>query len=402
MISKFTKIFKYLLILPLFMGVFTYANQAQAIDWGGILGGNTDQYTSGSGLGGLWGNANSYDYNSTSEQHTGDIRLKKQVRRVTQDQDYHETTTLRSGGEVEIRLEVRNTSNTAAIVTVTDQLGGSVVYKKDSLRLNGQPAAAGLTSSGMRLNMAGKSTGVITYNIYVCSGSNSVIRANAYAPGIGSATDGVIIQTPDTQFTNSYSGNDVAVCLNQFQNNSAGQYGSAPSTTSAGNPFGDWTGVNNASSTTTQTNNPFAGWTGVNNSNAASSTVNNPFGDWAGMNNSNPSTTQTNNPFGDWYGANSNSAQSNPFGDWAGVNSTSGYDMRGYTNNTVAYNSSSINSALNSSAGTRSVSYSDATPTTTTTYVAPTTGVNKFAPLLFAGFITAAFLIYKKRTLIFS
>lgn len=399
--TRILNILKIATILPLIMGVFGFPNATQA-DWTEIFGGAGSYNNYGYG----------YDYNQdeTVGQHLGDIRLSKRVRREAVDQDYHETTVIRSGELVEVWIEVKNTSNETVTVAVSDQLDGGMVYKANSIRLDGQPTEPGLTSGNFYIEMGPKSVAIITYEVYACSGSGSAIRATAYSPGIGSATDAVIIESEDSYYTNSYYSYE-STCMSQFynsyssNNSNAGQAGTFGTWTgvnnanavnnSASNPFGDWTGVNNANSnqpstvTTTPnsaTNNPFADWTGVNNANGSNSNANNPFGDWTGVNNANGYSNGNNSPFGNWTGVNNADSTTNPFGDWTGVNnSNSGYDMRGYST------AGSVNGTRNSNvAGSQ------------TYYVAPTTGVNKTAPLWFAGLVAAAFLLYKKRKFIFN
>lgn len=318
------------------MGVFAFPHATEA-DWSDIFG---DYGSYGYG----------YDYNAEQVigQHTGEIRLSKRVRRVDHDQNYHETTVVRSGELVEVWIEVKNTSDVVATVAVSDQLGGSTVYKANSLRLDGQTTPAGLTSGNFFIEMDPDTVAIITYEIYVCGGSSSAIRANAYSPGIGSATDAVIIETEETVYSYSYS-NYESTCMNQFYN---------PSSTAVGN---SGTTLQNYSS---GQSNIFGDWTGVNSANATNNTANNPFGDWTGVN-----------------------------------NNDSGYDMRGYSSTPVAINNASNS---NSSAGTRNVAAANSTPSNSTYFVSPTTGVSKNAPIWFAGLLSASFIIYKKRKLIFN
>jgi hypothetical protein len=169
--------------------------------------------------------------------------------------------------------------------------------------------------------------------------------------------------------------------MNQFQNltntgsvnqttyNSTNSINSNPN-----NPFGNWTGVNNATSGTNSTTN-------------TNPTTNNPFGGWTGVQNNGTAGTAS-NPFGEWTGVQNSESVTNPFGDWTGV-SNSGYDMRGYTTSSTAQTNTVSRATIDDSA-------------LTTYFVAPTTGVNKMAPLWFAGLLTVGFVLFKKRKLIFT
>lgn len=440
------------------LGAFAIPAQASAdFDLGSILAsiGIGNGSTSVSGTYSNSGSYGGYDYNSTSSQHQGDIQMGKVVRDLTRGSGFHENITVRSGSLVEVAIEVKNTSSKYdADVTVTDEIGGSSVYVKNSLIVGGVASTGSLTSGGLRLRIAKKGKITVSYKINVCSGADYPARAYAYAAGIGSATDGAIVKTEQAQY--GYS-DFTSTCLTSFQQassntNSTGTYstnsnpfgswtgvnnadnGSFTSTTTAttnSNPFGNWTGVNSNTATTT-TSNPFGGWTGVNNA-TSNSTVNstatmattssNPFGDWSGVNNANSNTNVNQNPFGEWTGVGSNSgststdpfgnwtgvnnfdtnpgsgsssngASSNPFGDWSGVNSNgSSYDSSGYQTSTDSnYSATSYESSAVAYDNSGSTAYR----------VAPTTGVNKFAPVMFAGMLTLAFLAYRKRKLLFN
>ncbi len=447
----------YLLITLMFMGVFAMPGQVKA-DWTDIFGGSTNgSYGSygtygGYPIGGIlgsrgssYGSYGSYGYSdpysSTSGYNDGNIKINKKVRRIGQDDNYHESALVRSGAIVEVLIEVKNNSKNPAPVVVTDEMGYSSVYKTGTYRLTGATSASGdLTSGGLYITIPAKGTATIIYQVYVCGGSYSSLRAYAYSAGVGSASDAVIIQTQDSQFTYSYA-NNTSTCLNQVQAvytnnnnntnytssnpfagwtgvNNSGTTNSATTTTvtTNSNPFGDWTGVNNMGSTTVTpapvntNNNPFGDWSGVNNMGVTtvtptpqSNSNNNPFGDWTGVNNL--SNTSANNPFAGWSGVNNSSSASNPFQDWSGVNnstttsnpfsdwsgvstSASNYDASGYQASYANYSAETTNPTR--------------TAATTPTYVAPKTGVDKTAPLVFAGFITLIFLAIKKRKLIFN
>lgn len=437
----FQKLIATPLIFLMFMSVFAVPTQAKA-DWTDLLG----QFGIG-GYGQNNSNSGNFDYNSTSAQSDGDIKIIKEVKRIGQDDNYHDDIEVRSGALVEVWIEVKNTSSAIANTTVRDEIGGSMVYVKNSLRVNNQTAQAGLTSGGLRLAIPAKSKLTIIYRMNVCGSSSNALRAYAYAAGIGAATDAIIIETEHFS-VNGYD--ETSLCISQFQNPTGSNANTNTYNGNSGNPFGDWTGVNNSSGITA--NNPFAGWTGVNNSTATSATANNPFGDWTGVNNSNttPSASSTNNPFGDWTGVNnssstgttptnnpfgdwrgvnnsgvntavsnnafgewtgvsSNQTSANPFGDWTGVQSTgntvSDYDMSGYSNN-QADTSVTSNLAVRSNivyADYAATPIADASSTRTPTYfVAPTTGVNSAAPFVFAGLLAAAFMIFRNRKLLFT
>lgn len=356
-------------------------------------------------------NNNSYSsYNPTNAQNNGDIKVYKQVRNLTSNSWSHSSISVRSGSLLEVEIEVKNTSTKySANVVIHDQIFGNMIYVKDSLRVNGQPSAVGLTTNGLVINMPNKSRVIITYQIYACGSSGSAMQASAYAPGVGAGNDAIVVTT-DTLYSNQYD--NTSVCISQLSGqgtSNSGNYGSSSLNSSNSNPFGEWTGVNNAnlglssqSSVTTSVNqNSFGTWTGVGNSNSGLGNSNqsgsvsnpNPFGTWTGVNNtdsvaqSSNSSSSSNNSFGDWTGVdNSNSTTStNPFGTWEGVDS-------------------SYNASTNSDYGTTTVAYgqSSNSQTGTTYYVAPTTGVNTTAPYIFAGLFTAGFLMFKKRKLIFN
>ncbi len=450
---------KQLAVLTLILGLFSTPATASA-DWtdifGGIFGGGNSNYS------------NSYEnYDYTAQQNQGDLELSKRVRVVGQDSKYHEQRQVYSGTLVEIWIEVKNKSRYATQVVVTDELGGSTVYKAGSLSINGVATTKrGLTSGGLVLDIPAKDRSVITYLMYVCSGSNYAIRASAYAAGIGSATDAVIIST-EYDYTPYGSYNHVGTCLNQQQNSTnttSTGYSGPPITSQTTNPFGDWTGVNNSTATNPTASNPFSGWTGVNNSTPTTTTTttsvatSNPFGDWSGVNNSaqtaytantvnNPfagwtgvnnadagamgtmttntatvnstnsafgdwtgvnNSDTTSNPFGDWYGSSRPSTNSDPFGTWKGVNNSDSVanpfgDWTGVDNSNNSLASNSQGYTDGQSTNTRSTPRQVAAVSTqTTNFVAPTTGVSKTTPVLFAAMLTAGFLIYRKRKLIFN
>lgn len=319
--------FSAIAITLVFLSVFANPTPANA-GWDDILG--------AFGIGNGSSNSSSY-YDGTAQQSDGDLELSKRARRIGRDQEYHESINVRSGELVEVRIEIKNKSNQIANTVVRDELGGSVVYVKNSLSVNGQSSAGGLTSGGLQMNIPAKSTYTIWYRINVCGASGYVTRASAYAAAIGSATDGIAI-TMENQNSSFYY-NDVSTCLNQFQSaNSGGTNSGTPAF--YGNPLQGWTGVNN--STNASTSNPFTGWTGVNNNsgsasynpfegwsgvNNASSHIasNNPFSGWVGVNNSNGTSAVANNPFGGWSGVNNattTSSSANPFTGWTGVNNS--------------------------------------------------------------------------------
>ncbi|HEX3099437.1 MAG TPA: hypothetical protein VHQ41_00500 [Patescibacteria group bacterium] len=481
------------------MGVFVHPSPANAGFFDGLL--NTFGLGNGSGYG-------TSTYDPTAAQHQGDLEVAKRVRRVDRDQDFHKNTTIRSGELVEVQITVKNNSSKYAAQTVVrDELGGSVVYVKNSLTVNGAPSAGGLTSGGLQITIPTKSSVTISYRMNVCSASGYALTASAYAGGVGSASDGASISM-ENQNTNYYYGsyNDTANCLSQYENANSGTggynngsnygntgsytpttygnpfgdwtgvnnatsvtYSSAPTTSS--NPFGDWTGVNNSSTTTannpfagwsgvnnasstSSANNPFAGWTGVNNSNsnsAASSGAfgdwtgvnnsadtyaqNNPFGDWTGVNNANSggmtstTTTTSNDPFGTWTGVNNSDSTNNPFGDWATTNASNNQntsngsdpfgvwtgvsnsdqtsnpfgDWTGVQSSDTNYNSSGYSTTSNSVDSTnRPVAYANTAAATPTHFVAPTTGVNPWAPFGFAGLLTLGYMAFRKRKWLFN
>ena len=353
---------------------------------------------------------------------------------------------------MEILIEVENKSKSTALTTIRDELGGSVVYVKNSLRVNGQVSNGGLTSGGIQINIPAKSKIAIVYQINVCGASGYVVRATAYTAAIGSGSDGIIINM-ENQNSGYYSDN-TSLCLAQFQNNgvtttpgtaattysgSGNAFGTwtgvnnsgvtsnpfgdwattnasaNPNTTTNSDPFGTWTGVNNSTSTSSSYN-PFEGWTGVNNGNSTSAasssgdpfgtwtgvsnggTTNNPFGDWATSNAAANSNTTSSDPFGTWTGVGNSDQTSNPFGDWYGTSGStsndSGFDARGYSMATTA-----DNTAMDTS---RPLAAASATESTPTNFVAPTTGVNPVAPFAFAGLITAGFVMFRKRKFLFN
>ncbi len=403
------------LIFLMNMGLFVMPIKAQA-NWTNILG------TFGIGTGsnsGQFGNSTYSDPNSTRAQSSGDIKISKEVRQVGNSK-YHDKITVRSGALVEVMIEVRNTSSKHnADTIIRDELGGSMVYSQNTLRVNGQTGQSGLTSNGLRINIPSKGKVLITYQMYVCGSTGYAIRAYASAPAVGAATDAIIINTES--FNVGYY-DDSYLCVSQYQSGNSSTSSNTAAVT--GNPFSDWTGVNNSNSSATAnstsnasavSNNPFEGWTGVNNLDSASAntarnnsasaiTPNNPFSDWTGVQNNaatNPfgdwygsdNSQTTTNPFGDWYGSNGN-GNNNPFGDWTGVSGNdSGFDSRGYSTT-----SSSVDRAVAYNSGTSYANYAPAQ----TNFVAPNTGVDKFAPFVFAGLLTAAFIIYRKRQLLFN
>ena len=191
-----------------------------------------------------------YD-DGTTEQHQGDIELSKRARRVIRDQDFHESIKVRSGELVEVRIVVKNSSSSVANAVVRDEVTGSIAYVRNSLTVNGQASAGGLTSTGIQINIPAKSSATILYQMNVCSASGYVTRASVYAAGIGSGTDGLAINMEDEN--NYYYYNDVSICLNQFQNNTP-TYNGNPAF--YGGPISDWAGVNNTTPSSSSSN-PF-------------------------------------------------------------------------------------------------------------------------------------------------
>lgn len=421
------------------LGSFAIPTAASAADIGSILA------SIGIGNGSVYGSAtyNNYyssnnSYNDLSSHSQGDIRLSKQVRDTSKGSGFHESITVRSGALVQVWIQVKNQSKYNADTYVSDQITGSSVYVPNSLAVNGTATAGSLTSGGLHILLGPKSNIIITYSIRVCSDYGYAARATAYSAAIGSATDATAIKTEQFQ---TYGSNIdfTSTCLNSFQQTSS----SSGSTTNASssNPFGNWTGVN--SNTTTATNNPFGNWTGVNsntssstqsnpfggwtgvNSNSSSSTSSNPFGDWNGVNsnsssnssnpfgnwtgvNSNTTNNYSSNPFGDWSGVNSNSTSNsslNPFGDWSGVNSNSNSNTNSFGdwNGVNSYTASgyTANNNMVASADSSNFAAQSYSAPSETYYVAPTTGVDKFAPIWFASLLTLTFLAYRKRKLIF-
>jgi hypothetical protein len=393
MFESTRKIVSFLTISLTFMGVFALPGSALA---------ETGWYGSSYGYGYNNYGYNNYSYDPTDDQHTGEIQLNKKVRDVTRNQGYGENITVRSGSLVEVRIEVKNkSSRTNAVMTVQDEISGNMVYVPNSIRLNSQSTQAGLTSGNFRINLAANSTAWITYQMYVCGSSGYAMRATAYAAGLGSGTDAVIVNTeyqPYGQYDHTYT------CMNQFQTQQNSGSSSANATTTGNTSagiFGTWTGVNNSQAISQTVNNPFGDWTGVSSSTASASTSantqightpgshsagysnnsainnssNNIFGTWTGVNNS----QAVSNPFGDWTGV-SASGNNNPFGDWTGVSGTSATgSAAGYTGAPVAYIASADNY-----------------------YVAPTTGVDKLAPFGFASLLLLGFLAYRKRKWLFT
>ena len=337
-----------------------------------------------------WGNSS---YDPTDNEHTGDIEMSKRARRIGQDDKYHETISVQPGALVEIWIELKNTSSGSTTANVTDELPGSVVYKQNTINLNGRTIQPGLTSGGVNVNLPAKSTSILTYQIYVCSPSDYPARAFATS-NIGTATDAVIIRG---EYYNYYSyGNQN--CQSQ---NAPGYSGG---TNYQSNPFGDWKGVNNSAGGFTQRD-PFGEWTGVNNMSGISSS--NPFAGWTGVNNSNAIGTDP-NIFGNWYGVNNSDTAANPFGDWYGTRSNLNYDSRGYQTN---YSNTSIQSESGqtyaSSGYDRAVTPAYNRPAVQdnyvgTNFVAPRTGVSKTAPFIFAGLLTLAVLAVRNRRLLFN
>ncbi len=444
---KFIQLISVAVITLIFLGSFTNPTEAKADFLSGILGsfgvGSTGSYN------GQYGSS-SYGYNDgTSGEHNGDLEITKEARRIGRDDKYHDKIRVRTGELVEVRIEVKNKSSINTAAVVRDELGGSVVYVKNSLR--GVPAGSqgSLTSGGMQINVPAKTTVTIFYQFNVCGASGYVTRAYAYAANIGSATDGLLIEMEN--YDNNVYFDEVSICMNQLQNVSATGNNNVGSTSfTSGNPFGGWTGVNNATATNSATSNPFTGWTGVNNANQTTTTNNNAFGTWTGVNNSdtvtNNSTStnsvfgtwtgvnnsgQVSNPFGDWVGGSAttntsndtsstnitntfgswtgvnNSGQaSNPFGDWTGTQSTStGYDASGYSSGVGSMVSNNSDFTITSESSNRpigsTVAY-ESTNSSTTNFVAPTTGVNPWAPFSFAGLLTAGFLAFRNRKFLFN
>lgn len=417
---KFIQLISVAVITLIFLGSFTNPTEAKADFLSGILGsfgvGSTGSYN------GLYGSS-SYGYNDgTSGEHNGDLEITKEARRIGRDDKYHDKIRVRTGELVEVRIEVKNKSSVNTTAVVRDELGGSVVYVKNSLRNVPAGAKGSLTTGGMQINVPAKTTVTIFYQFNVCGASGYVTRAYAYAANIGSATDGLLIEMEN--YNNNAYFDEVSICMNQLQNVSATGNNNVGSTSfTSGNPFGGWTGVNNATATNSATSNPFVGWTGVNNANQTTTTNNDAFGTWTGVNNSG----QVSNPFGDWTGSNSttsnntsgayssdsfgtwtgvNSSEqvSNPFGDWTGTQSTAtGYNASGYTadnSNATAMSVTLTNESSNRPVG-NTMAY-ESTNSSTTNYVAPTTGVNALVPFGFAGLLTAGFLAFRKRKFLFN
>ena len=108
--------------------------------------------------------------------------MSKEVREIGNSK-YHDKITVRSGAAVEVWIEVKNTSSKySADTIIRDEIGGSSVYVKDSLRVNGQASQPGLTSTGLRVNIPSKGKVVITYQMNVCNGTSYPMRAYASAP----------------------------------------------------------------------------------------------------------------------------------------------------------------------------------------------------------------------------
>jgi hypothetical protein len=300
------------------LGSFAFPHAANA----GLL----DNLLGAFGMG-LSQSSTTYDYNSTSSEHQGDLELSKRLLRIGRDQDLHEQVNIRPGDSVQVVIEVKNTSSrNVAQTVVTDEIGGNVMYVANSLTVDGTPVAGGLTSGGLHMQIPTKTKTTISYEMQVCSASGYLLRANAYAPGVGSASDGIIIKM-DSNYNsyygygcgNSASGTNTYGSTNPF----GGWTGVSNASNSSTNPFGGWTGVNNSGTTTNP--NPFTGWTGVSGNTNYSST--NPFGTWTGVNNSH--VTSNPNPFTGWTGVsgNSNYSSTNPFAGWTGVsNPNSGFN----------------------------------------------------------------------------
>ncbi len=370
----------------------------------------------------------------TSQQSNGDIELKKQIRRVERDQNFHDSLEVRSGESIEVRIEVKNESSKVANTIIKDELGGSVVYTKNSLKINGQLPQGNIFAEGIQINIPSKSKTQILYRFNVCGANGVITRASAYSAGIGSAVDGVYIEMENQN--SNYFYDDTSTCLTQFQTSNTTQSYSGvnnlTSTNTSNNPFAGWSGVNNSSNINSAINNPFAGWTGVSNSSTSTPASYNPFAGWTGVNNSNNVNSNTNNPFGDWTGVSSNSTSTstnpfdgwtgvnnsnnvnsntnNPFGDWAGVNNSDGSyassnstfgDWAGNTStNTVSNNDPFGNWA--GASNSNSTSQTTSSNNKSTYFVSPMTGVNRWAPFGFAGLLTAGFMMFRMRKQIFT
>jgi hypothetical protein len=368
-----------IVLMPLMiMGVFGLPNTVNA-GWNDLLG----TFGIGNSTSSNYGyNSQSYDYSSTNAYSDGDIKITKEVKEIGVDDNYHDKIEIRSGALVEVWIEVKNTSSHySADTIVRDEIGGNTVYVKDSLRVNNQISRPGLTSGGLRLNIPSKGKMTIIYRMRVCGNSGYPMRAYASAPGVGAGTDAIIITTENF---NVGGFDNTSICLSQYQTNSSTVYTGRNynyTNYNYGNPFGDWTGVNNSNSL------PFTSPT------PATTVYQNPFGDWTGVNNSDAfvagTSTTTTAPV---------NYSNNPFGDWTGVQSSNlGFDAQGYQ-----ANNSSSNTIAYTPTTTVDNSYAAPKQRSSTYFIAPTTGVNKTAPFVFAGILTLGFVLYRKRELIFA
>lgn len=353
----------------------------------------------------VFGFGNNYN-DGTSQQSNGDIELKKQIRRVERDQNFHDSLEVRSGESIEVRIEIKNESSKVANIIIKDELGGSVVYTKNSLKVNGQLSQGNIFSEGIQINIPSKSKAQVLYRFHVCGANGVITRASAYSAGIGSAADGVYIEMENQN--SNYFYDDTSTCLTQFQTSNATQ------SFASSNPFTGWTGVNNSNNVNSAINNPFDGWTGVSNSSTSTPASYNPFAGWTGVNNANTSNPNMSNPFGDWTGVNSsnnnNSNTSNPFGDWSGVNNSDGSyassnstfgDWTGNASTNTASNNNPFGNWTGES-NSNSASQTTSSNNQSTYFVSPMTGVNRWAPFGFAGLLTAGFMMFRMRKQIFT
>lgn len=368
------------LVSLLIMGNFAFAKTSNA-DWGDLLGdfglaGYAQNYGNNY-------NYNQYDYNSTDGRSDGDIEITKEVKEIGRDDNYHDRIRVPSGALVEVWIEVRNTSSRhSANVVVRDEMSGSIAYKQGSLLVNGRSSQPGLTSGGLPIVIPPQGKADLIYQMNVCGGTDYAMRASAYAAGIGSATDAVIIGTEN--FNVPYVYDETYTCMSQYQQTSPyvpqydNYYYNAPS---YGTPYYNYTPNYNYT--------PYS----------------NPFGDWYGVQNFD--ATNPADPFGDWYGV-QNDPTSNPFGDWYGVqNFNSQYDAGGYSVNQprpTTYTGYTQYSGVSTAPvpQPRPQPRPTGKTGTQTYYVAPTTGANKIAPFMFAVALTLGFLAFRKRKLLFN
>lgn len=434
--NKIFYIFLFTVVLANTM-FFAFPKKSQAFDWGSILGslgglGIGGEASGSYGIGSGYGyGTSSYNNSIKDAQNFGDIKISKEVR-VEGQSKFHDEISVRTGSQVQIMIEVKNTSSKyEAQVVVRDELPSGMIAIPDSLSLNDKYIPWSLNTTGVRFSIPPKNKSLLLYRAYVCSSYRTVARAYASASGIGSATDGIVM---NVGFDNNsgygssnygyYGFSEYSDCTAQVQqilgtNNSsntssgdilagwdAPQTGSqsssdilagwdAPKNGQQSNTdiLAGWTNGN--SSTSTTGNDVLAGWTASNTTNGVNSNSDILAGWDATQNGSNTNT----NVLAGWTASNVNHSEN------YGIGASRNYDSSGYelmsgwdaTNKGTNFNSSGFN--LASSSGIENQAY-------TPYRVAPTTGVNKLMPIIFAGLLTLLAVIttvlFKKRHLLFN